>query len=555
MSFEDQWLKEIQSLEKQISKPPFLQNLSLESIAFYDENAPPRILPPVESGAYWNIVESQPTSLTDEFLQSQNAALLLRDSYPSLKDLVGVRKIYCSPTVGLTPQKQALLDMDSFEMNLGLDVYSLGLWQSKLFRTPSVDKKLSLNRHRIFRLSSMSYEMAGANEIQELAVLLSSLVQLVEDYKGDFSTNEMLELVSLELSIQANTLVSCTKIQALRLLLVRLILEEWKIEDSIPPIFCTPSLRHLGTREPWTNIMRLTAMNMAARMGGASGMINFAFDLYSKNDHSDENRISRNLDLILQNESYIGKIQDPNLGSYSLDLVTTRLCELAWELYLEIRHKEGLLNALTSGWLQSLIKVENQKQVDRLFKGQMRMIGVNKHALNRSLSKDDPLVRQEETIDIETWWTQYANTNSERKLCDVQKLTPIQLSSFFEKWQFQSDKIREKDSSGAVVFLVIEPGQEESSKIQSVKEVLAAAALEVKTCREDLIKAPVHVLVSSDPNGEFAQKMLKWHREANPKGLFLWAGEKTFEGFDGIISLNENPMGLYEKIFKVLGEF
>lgn len=558
MALGDQWLKELQKHDNQVEKSQLLQNLNLEAIAFLDESAPPLILPERCDTSYWNIVDAKSPAVDSEFLATENAAVLVRDGL-TLQKLIGLKKVYFAPSVRMTPQKLALLANNEWEINFGLDVYSLGLWQSKLFRVPGFDKgfsNLNINKHKIFRLSSAAYEYAGANEIQELAIVLASLVQLIEDYKGHFSLNEVMQLVSFELAIGSNTFVSTTKVQALRLLLARWMQENSLEDHPPPPIFCAPSLRHLAAREPWNNIMRLTSMNMAAMMGGAQGIVNLPFDVYStqRSKSLDGDQLARNTELILKKESFIPTVHDPSLGSYSLDKVVLQLCSQTWKFFQEIQRKEGLRHSLTSGWLQNLVKFENDQQLKNLQNGQIKMIGVNRQALFRSLSTEYPLAAANTVCDIETYWSNYVDCNQEPKLCDVEKLVPVQLSRFYEKWQFAADGLRAQNSQLSVIPVIVENGQEDSPKLHTVKEILSAAGLEQKIYREAVSESPVQILVSSDPDGEFAQKFIQTLRENIPHSLCLWAGEKQFPAYDGYVGGGAKAIELYERIFKRLGE-
>ena len=48
-------------------------------------------------------------------------------------------------------------------------------------------------------------------------------------------------------------------------------------------------------------------------------------------------RIARNIQIILKEESYFDKVVDPAAGSYYIESLTDSLVENAWQLFLEGR--------------------------------------------------------------------------------------------------------------------------------------------------------------------------------------------------------------------------
>ena len=60
-------------------------------------------------------------------------------------------------------------------------------------------------------------------------------------------------------------------------------------------------------------------------------------------------RIARNTQVVLQEESALGRVTDPAGGSWHLDSLTDALARKAWELFQEIEARGGMVAALGEG--------------------------------------------------------------------------------------------------------------------------------------------------------------------------------------------------------------
>ena len=535
--------------------------LKTRIIHFPDEQTKSITLPKNTGRDYWNILEPLKRVFTKEFHREQSSALLLRNGDYE-EEFRQCRKIYFSPSVNLDRRKRDLLKIDpGLQVNFGVDPYSLGLWESKLFKSLVDLDFLSSNQNCcIFRLSTFAFDLAGANSTQQLAVLLSSFVQLVEDYKGLLAPKDFFNLSSFELSVKPHLFLSLAKIGALRLLIKKIALA-YGLKEAFSPVFVIPSLRYLASREPHNNLLRLTSMNMSAIMGSASGFINFPYDIYSKSNNNLV--LSRDRDLLLKKESFMDSIQDPYSGSYTMNHLIDLMGQSSWSFFQEIMAKGGLRQCLFSGWLQEQIKRESEKQIESFKKLETKMTGVNEFVLlesqklqsssfgsgNENSGHQSSLVEREQVQSIDSLWVRWMFKEDREKLCDVKKLFPFQMSQIFENWQFRADHLKRADSSFARLRTFIEPGLENSQRHRDLIHQLSLAGLEAshdpdRDCHPGLV-----IILALDPENTFCKEKLK---SLNQKTSCFWAGEKSFPVFDGFIGKSSEWDLLFEKIFKVL---
>ena len=118
---------------------------------------------------------------------------------------------------------------------------------------------------------------------------------------------------------------------------------------------------------------------MSAALGGANAISNLPYDaLYHKSNEFGE-RISRNQLLILKSESYFDTVSNPADGTYYIESLTDQLAEAALNLFKEIEASGGFLKALKEGTIQKKIKDSAKKEQQAFDKGEIVLLGTNKH--------------------------------------------------------------------------------------------------------------------------------------------------------------------------------
>ena len=83
------------------------------------------------------------------------------------------------------------------------------------------------------------------------------------------------------------------------------------------------------------NMLRLTTESMAAILGGCDSLLVKPYDECFREPRHLSERLARNLQIILREESYFDKVADVAGGSYYVESITKSLCEKAWNMFLE----------------------------------------------------------------------------------------------------------------------------------------------------------------------------------------------------------------------------
>ncbi|OMP30470.1 methylmalonyl-CoA mutase subunit beta [Mangrovimonas sp. DI 80] len=226
------------------------------------------------------------------------------------------------------------------------------------------------------------YQNAGANHIQELAYALAH----ANEYLTHLDSNPSIK-ATFQVSVGSNYFFEIAKLRALRLLWASLA-SEYNVDETCH-IIATPTKRNKTLYDYNTNMLRTTTECMAAILGGADTVGNLAYDAIYHKDNEFGARIARNQLLVLKHESYFNKVNNPADGAYYIEQVTDQLADKALELFKDIEQQGGLLKQLKEGTIQRKIKESASKEQEAFNKGELVLLGTNKHPNPKDRMKDE----------------------------------------------------------------------------------------------------------------------------------------------------------------------
>lgn len=126
------------------------------------------------------------------------------------------------------------------------------------------------------------------------------------------------------------------------------------------------------------NMLRTQTEAMSAAIAGINSLTVHPFDETFKESDEFSERIARNQQLLLKEESHFDKITDPSAGSYYIENLTSSLAEQAWKLFLEVDEK-GFYEALKAGTIQSAIKESSDARFKALATRREILLGTNQY--------------------------------------------------------------------------------------------------------------------------------------------------------------------------------
>ena len=155
------------------------------------------------------------------------------------------------------------------------------------------------------------------------------------------------------------------------------ILKAYKKEETHLNLRAETGLRTSTVFDPYVNMLRTTSQCMSAALGGANTINVNSFNAAYKKEDDFAQRISRNISLILKEESYFNKVIDPSAGSYYIEYLTNELSLNAWKLFQGIEAQGGWMEAVKTNSIQESIERNAEEQEESLKTGNKHLLGTN----------------------------------------------------------------------------------------------------------------------------------------------------------------------------------
>jgi methylmalonyl-CoA mutase len=226
------------------------------------------------------------------------------------------------------------------------------------------------------------FRNAGSSIVEELALAMAYgneyLSRLTE--KG-LSVDDIAPNIKFHFGVGSNYFMEIAKIRATRLL--------WaKIVNAYGPSDAELTRTHIHSitndwnktlYDPYVNMLRTTTEAMSAIIGGTNSLTVQPFDAVFREPSVFSERIARNQQLVLREESYLDKIVDPAAGSYYIETLTDSIAEQAWKYFLEIDEAGGFVAAFIKGDIQNKINQTAQKRQTAIANRKEILVGTNQY--------------------------------------------------------------------------------------------------------------------------------------------------------------------------------
>jgi len=297
------------------------------------------------------------------------------DTKEILFDFIGsdIRFGIKSSAISLQVPKQSYLNFDIVSLNA-----KNGEWNNSL--DDFFEFYQSNPNNKNIWVDGNLYGDSGASTIQELAFTIAHLneyIQFLKDKKVDLKTIN--KKIVIELSVNENYFVNIAKFRVIRELISLLFSGyDSKLEIQSPSIFAKTSHRFLATNDHNNNLLRETTQAMSAVLGGCDALTITHLNSTNAEDQELNERMAKNTQLVLREESYFAKVNDAAAGSYYVEELTNQLLEKSWKLFLEIENNGGLISSLKNNFIQSLIDENKKDLIDKMLNGKQTFLGVNK---------------------------------------------------------------------------------------------------------------------------------------------------------------------------------
>lgn len=229
-------------------------------------------------------------------------------------------------------------------------------------------------------VSTAVYHDAGANAVQELALAIATgVAYLRELHDRGFAVAQVASKLHFFLNIGESFFMEIAKFRAIRLLWAQA-LRAFGLPNAARDmtVHARSGARNKSRLDAHVNLLRLTTEALSAAIGGVDSIALAPFDepLGASDDAS---RLSRNLQLILQEELRLVELIDPAGGAPHVEKLTDQLARAAWSRFQAIEAEGGLLVSLRTGKVQAEIEAVAQARRRDLASGDAVLVGVNRY--------------------------------------------------------------------------------------------------------------------------------------------------------------------------------
>lgn len=254
---------------------------------------------------------------------------------------------------------------------------SPGPIESHVFSAATVGARLAETyaTASLFLATGRAVHEAGGSNTEELAVMAASAVAYAKALvRSGLSMEDAWSRIVLGVSLDGEYFTGVAKVRAVRALWAQL---TRACGVDVPArIEARSSQRMLARADAWTNLLRLTAAGFAGAVGGADTVVLGNFTDAIGLPTAFARRQARNTQLVLMEESHLGRVADPAGGAWYIDTLTDQLARAAWGGFQAIEADGGIIKALESGLIADIVAETREGQEGSFADKSRKILGV-----------------------------------------------------------------------------------------------------------------------------------------------------------------------------------
>lgn len=287
---------------------------------------------------------------------------------------------------------------DTFTGSIGFDPFRRLLKHGKDF--PKDIKALAaeivkavaeVKNLRVLAVNTDKLCNAGAYIYQELGYALSWgnewLSQLTD---AGIDATEAAKRIKFNMGISTNYFMEIAKFRAARMLWAQIVKQyEPKCDCACKMnVHATTSEFNQTIFDAYVNLLRSQTESMSAALAGVDSITVTPFDKQYKNPDDFSERLARNQQLLLKEESHLDKIVDPAGGSYYVETLTMSIANEAWKLFLATEEQGGFYAALKAGEVQKAVNESSDKRHTDVARRKESLLGTNQFPNFNEIAND-----------------------------------------------------------------------------------------------------------------------------------------------------------------------
>ena len=235
--------------------------------------------------------------------------------------------------------------------------------------------------YKVLNVNGQHFANAGASAVQELGFAVASAHEYLQEMLNrGLKAEDVLPKMKITLSVGPSYFLEMAKFRAARWLWAS-VASQYTSNPELQKITIhgVSSLYNKTLYDLYNNMLRNTTEAMSAALGGADEITILPHDFILGKESEFGDRIARNVQLLLKEESHFADVADPAAGSYYIESLTQSVAEHAWKQFQMIEENGGFRKAMESGLIKSEIGKTAAKREKDIAARKMVYVGVNNY--------------------------------------------------------------------------------------------------------------------------------------------------------------------------------
>lgn len=235
---------------------------------------------------------------------------------------------------------------------------------------------------RCLAVDSVMLANGGAYIYEELGYALAwGTAWLTALTEAGRSIDEVANRVKFNMCVSSNFFMEIAKFRAARMLWAQIVKQYGpKCDCACKMMVCAMTSRFNQTiYDAHVNLLRSQTETFSACVAGVDSIVVTPFDVAYKKPDAFSERIARNQQFLLKEESHMDKVVDPAGGSYYVEHLTVAIAEQAWKLFLSVEENGGFFTAVGDGSVQKAVNEACAKRHTDVARRKEILLGTNQY--------------------------------------------------------------------------------------------------------------------------------------------------------------------------------
>lgn len=247
--------------------------------------------------------------------------------------------------------------------------------------------------YRVLNVTSSSLNNAGAYIVQELGYALAWGNEYLEQLTtAGVPAALAAKKIKFNFGVSSNYFLEIAKFRAARLIWANIVAaynptcdHDCENQGKNGECRCASKMRiHAETSrfnmtlyDAHVNLLRTQTEAMSAGLAGVDSLTVLPFDITYQDSDDFSERLARNQQLLLKEESHFDKVVDPSGGSYYIETLTTAIAKEAWSIFLKVQEQGGFYKSVKEGLVQDDINASHAKRQLAVARARESLLGTN----------------------------------------------------------------------------------------------------------------------------------------------------------------------------------